>query len=84
MPATLGRIPVRVQVGDGEPVQIGEWEVRGDVDDRHVTVSADRAQFAAILRRAADELAPRPRCTVDVIPGPPHVAAAIRDLHRGR
>lgn len=82
MPVTLSSLPVRVQVGDGEPVQIGTWEVRGDVDGRHVTVSADRAQFAEILRRAADEIAPRPR--LHVHPDPPHIAAQIRDLRRGR
>lgn len=82
MPVLLGRLPVRVQVGDGEPVEIGTWDVRGDVDGRHVTVSADRAQFAEILRRAADELAPRPRTVVHVQPDPPHVARQIRDLRQ--
>lgn len=55
-----------------------------DPDDPEwpVTVSADRAQFAEILRRAADEIAPRPR--IHVHPDPPHIAAQIRDLRRGR
>lgn len=84
MATTLGRLPVCITVGDGKPVQIGTWEVRGDVDGRNVTVSADRAQFAEILRQAADELAPRPRTVVNIQPDPPHIARQIRDLRRGR
>ena len=82
MAMTLARLPVRVQVGDGEPVEIGTWDVRGDVDGRNITVSADRAQFAEILRKAADELAPRPRTVVHIEPDPPHIARQIHDLRR--
>lgn len=76
MPATLGRLPVRVQVGDGDPVEIGTWEV--DLNEP----LPGRAEFADMLRAAADEIAPRPRTVVNVEPDPPHIAAQIRDLRR--
>lgn len=76
--AVTAKLPVRIQVGDGEPVEIGTWEL-----DLNEPVP-DRAAFAAMLRRAADEIAPRPRTVVNIEADPPHIAAAIRDLRRGR
>lgn len=76
--AVTAKLPVRIQVGDGEPVEIGTWEM--DVTDP----MPGRAEFAAMLRRAADEIAPRPRTVVNIEPDPPHVARQIRDIRRGR
>lgn len=76
--AVTARLPVRITVGDGDPVDLGVWEL--DI----TKPIPSRAEFADMLRRAADEIAPRPRTVVNVIPDPPHIARQIRDLRRGR
>lgn len=57
MPATLGRLPVRVSVGDGAPVEVGTWEITATTEGR-LTVST--ASFADVLREAANNIAPDP------------------------
>jgi len=58
MPATLGRLPIRVTVGDGKPQDIGVWEIEANGEDGQITVST--ASFAEVLRKAANDLAPDP------------------------
>lgn len=50
--AVTTRLPVRLQVGDGAPVEIGSWEI--DLSEP----TPSRADFADLLRQAADEIAP--------------------------
>lgn len=63
MPATLGRLPVRVSVGDGAPVEIGTWEITAHAETGRFEVST--ADFADMLRQAADEIAADPVALLD-------------------
>lgn len=58
--ASTMRLPVRVAVGTGAPREIGIWELEADESGRF---RVDTAEFAGVLRAAADELAPDPVLT---------------------
>lgn len=55
------RYPVRIQVGDGKPHDIGTWEITAHAEQGRVNVST--ADVAGMLRQTANEIAPDPALT---------------------
>lgn len=52
------RYPVRLQIGDGAPHEIGTWEITAHTEAGHVEIAA--ADIAAMLREVADEITSDP------------------------